>query len=56
MTKGLTAEHREQTARPSALRQLVGVEDVAAAVEYLLSDGARNVTGTVITVDAGNTA
>jgi 3-oxoacyl-[acyl-carrier protein] reductase len=38
------------------LRRLVEVDDVAAAVEYLLSDGARNVTGTVITVDAGNTA
>jgi 3-oxoacyl-[acyl-carrier protein] reductase len=38
------------------LRRLVEVEDVAAAVEYLLGDGARNVTGTVITVDTGNTA
>jgi 3-oxoacyl-[acyl-carrier protein] reductase len=56
MTRGLTEEHREQIARRSALRRLVGVEDVAAAVEYLLSDGARNITGTVITVDAGNTA
>jgi 3-oxoacyl-[acyl-carrier protein] reductase len=56
MTKGLTEEHREQIARRSALRRLVEVEDVAAAVEYLLSDGARNITGTVITVDAGNTA
>jgi 3-oxoacyl-[acyl-carrier protein] reductase len=56
MTKGLNEEHREQIARRSALRRLVEVDDVAAAVEYLLSDGARNVTGTVITVDAGNTA
>jgi 3-oxoacyl-[acyl-carrier protein] reductase len=56
MTKGLTEEHREQIARRSALRRLVEVADVAAAVEYLLSDGARNITGTVITVDAGNTA
>src|SRR5262249_31811852 len=55
-TQGLTPEQREQIARRSALRRLVGVEDVAAAVAYLLSDGARNVTGTVITVDAGNTA
>src|SRR5262249_55403408 len=55
MTKGLTAEHREQIARRSALRRLVEVDDVAAAVEYLLSDGARNNTGTVMTVDAGNT-
>ena len=56
MTKGLTEEQREQIARRSALRRLVEVDDVAAAVEYLLSDGARNITGTVITVDAGNTA
>jgi 3-oxoacyl-[acyl-carrier protein] reductase len=56
MTKGMTAEHREQVARRSALRRLVDVDDVAAAVEYLLGDGARNVTGTVLTVDAGNTA
>ena len=56
MTRGLTEEHREQIARRSALRRLVGVDDVAAAVLFLLSDGARNITGTVVTVDAGNTA
>jgi 3-oxoacyl-[acyl-carrier protein] reductase len=55
MTRGLAEEHREQIARRSALRRLVEVDDVAA-VAYLLSDGARNITGTVITVDAGNTA
>src|ERR1700727_1042354 len=53
MTQGLTEEHREQIVRRSALRRLVEVADVASAVEYLLSDGARNITGTVITVDAG---
>jgi 3-oxoacyl-[acyl-carrier protein] reductase len=56
MTRGLSEGHREQVARRSALRRLVEADDVAAAVEYLLSDGARNITGTVITVDAGNTA
>jgi 3-oxoacyl-[acyl-carrier protein] reductase len=25
-------------------------------VEYLLGEGGRNITGTVLTVDAGNTA
>lgn len=56
MTKGLTEEHRQQIVRRSALRRLVEVDDVAAAVEYLLSDSARNITGTVVTIDAGNTA
>jgi 3-oxoacyl-[acyl-carrier protein] reductase len=56
MTRGLTEEHREHITRRSALRRLVEVDDVAAAVQYLLSDGARNITGTVITVDAGSTA
>jgi 3-oxoacyl-[acyl-carrier protein] reductase len=56
MTRELTDEHREQIVRRSALRRLVEVDDVAAAIEYLLSDGAKNVTGTVMTVDAGNTA
>lgn len=56
MTSGLTEEHREKIVRRSAMHRLVEVDDVAASVEYLLSDGARNITGTVITVDAGNTA
>jgi 3-oxoacyl-[acyl-carrier protein] reductase len=30
--------------------------DVARSIEYLLGDGGRNITGTVITIDAGNTA
>jgi 3-oxoacyl-[acyl-carrier protein] reductase len=42
--------------RRSALRRLADVEDVANAVEYLLGDKGRNISGTVITVDAGATA
>ena len=56
MTKGLDGEQREQVARRSALRRLADPEDVANAIEYLLSDKAGSVTGTVITVDAGSTA
>jgi 3-oxoacyl-[acyl-carrier protein] reductase len=56
MTRGMTDEQREQIVRRSALKRLVEVEDVANAVEFLLGHGARSITGTVITVDAGNTA
>lgn len=56
LTHGMKADHRQQIERRSALRRLVDVEDVANAVEFLLSDKAKNITGTVITVDAGNTA
>ena len=56
MTKTLGEEGREQVARRSALRRMPEIEDVAAMVEYLVSDAARNITGTVMTVDAGNTA
>jgi 3-oxoacyl-[acyl-carrier protein] reductase len=56
MTESLKGEQRERVERRSALRRLAEVEDVANAVEFLLSDKAKNITGTVITVDAGNTA
>lgn len=56
MTHALKDEHREQIVRRSALRRLVQVEDVANAVEFLLSDRAKSITGTVLTVDAGSTA
>jgi 3-oxoacyl-[acyl-carrier protein] reductase len=56
MTHGLTGEQRAQVVRRSALRRLAEVDDIANAVDYLLSDKARNVTGTVLTVDAGATA
>jgi 3-oxoacyl-[acyl-carrier protein] reductase len=56
MTRGMKDEQREQIKRRSALQRLAEVADVANAVDFLLSDGAKNITGTVITVDAGNTA
>jgi 3-oxoacyl-[acyl-carrier protein] reductase len=56
MTRGMTDEQREQIVRRSPLKRLVAVEDVADAVEFLLGDGAKSITGTVMTVDAGNTA
>jgi 3-oxoacyl-[acyl-carrier protein] reductase len=56
MTSELTASHRAQIARRSAMGRLPEVADIAAAVDFLLSDQAGNITGTVMTVDAGNTA
>jgi 3-oxoacyl-[acyl-carrier protein] reductase len=56
MTQGLADEQRQQVARRSALRRLVDVDDVADAVEFLMGDKAKSITGTVMTVDAGSTA
>jgi 3-oxoacyl-[acyl-carrier protein] reductase len=56
MTPGIKNEEREQIVRPSAQKRLVEMEDVANAVESLLSHGAKNITGTVMTVDAESTA
>jgi 3-oxoacyl-[acyl-carrier protein] reductase len=56
MTQGLEDEQRQQIARRSALRRLPDIDDVANAVEFLLGDKAKSITGTVLTVDAGNTA
>ena len=56
LTASLDDDQRAQVARRAALRRLAEVEDVARAVEYLLGEGGRNVTGTVLTVDAGATA
>ena len=56
MTQDLSAEQYEKIARRSALRRMAEPIDVARSVEFLLGEGARNITGTNITVDAGNTA
>jgi len=56
LTRGLDEEQRDRIIRRSALRRLTEVDDVANAVEFLLSDKAKNITGTVVTVDAGSTA
>ena len=56
MTQRMDDDQRNQIARRSALRRLANVEDVADAVEFLLGDRSRSITGTVLTVDAGSTA
>jgi 3-oxoacyl-[acyl-carrier protein] reductase len=56
LSQSLSDEDRQRIAGRSALRRLPEPDDVASMVEYLLGDGGRNITGTVLTVDAGNTA
>ncbi len=56
LTQSLDEENRGKIAGRSALRRLAEADDVARMVEFLMGEGGRNITGTVLTVDAGNTA
>lgn len=56
MTHELTEPQRQKIARRSALNRMPEPIDIANSVEFLLGEGGRNITGTVITIDAGNTA
>jgi 3-oxoacyl-[acyl-carrier protein] reductase len=56
MTHEMDPVRRAQVARRSALQRMPEVADVANAVDFLFSEKARNITGTVMTIDAGNTA
>ena len=56
LTQTLSEDQRKRIAGRSALRRLPDTDDVARMVEYLLGDGGRNITGSVVTIDAGNTA
>jgi 3-oxoacyl-[acyl-carrier protein] reductase len=56
LTQGLSEDQRKRIAGRSALRRLPEPDDVARMVEYLLGDGGSNITGSVLTIDAGNTA
>src|ERR1700753_1593048 len=55
LTQGLGDEQRKRIAGRSALRRLPEVEDVARMVEFLLGDGGRNITGSVLATHAGTT-
>ena len=56
MTHGFDRDTLQKIMRRTALRRFAEVGDVAHAVEFLLGDKARNISGTVVTVDAGATA
>jgi len=56
MTRELDEAQREKIARRSALKRMADPIDVARSVEFLLGEAGRNITGSTLTVDAGNTA
>jgi 3-oxoacyl-[acyl-carrier protein] reductase len=56
MTAGLQGEKLDAIRRRSPIGRLATVQDAAGAAEFLLSDAAAGITGTVLTVDAGTTA
>ena len=56
MTEGMREEDVSRVANRSALRRLAEPRDVAEGVKFLLGEGGRNITGTVLTIDAGGTA
>jgi 3-oxoacyl-[acyl-carrier protein] reductase len=56
MTQELEDSQLHQISRRSALKRMADPIDVARSVEFLLGDGGRNITGTTLTIDAGNTA
>ena len=56
MTHELSDSQRQKIARRSALHRMPEPIDVANSVLFLLGEAGRNITGTVITIDAGNAA
>ncbi len=56
LTAELDPASRDKIVGRAALRRLARPEDVAAMVAFLLGPGGDNITGAVLTVDAGSTA
>jgi 3-oxoacyl-[acyl-carrier protein] reductase len=52
----LSREHVDRVTRNIPLRQQTLPEDIGVAALYLASDAAKNVTGTALAVDGGNSA
>src|ERR1700728_4507163 len=56
MTRGLEEPDRKRVIARSTLHRLAEPEDIAAMSAFLMGEGGRNITGAVMTVDAGSTA
>jgi 3-oxoacyl-[acyl-carrier protein] reductase len=56
MTRRLEGSDRKRVIGRSPLRRLAEPEDIAAMSAFLMGEGGRNITGAVMTVDAGSTA
>ena len=56
MTGGLEGSERARVIGRSALRRLAAPDDIAAMTAFLMGEGGRNLSGAVMTVDAGATA
>ncbi len=56
MTEGLGEDQRKRIIDRSALRRLAEIEDVANMAAFLIGETGRNITGAVMTIDAGSTA
>ena len=56
MTSTLSVKDLERIKNRSALKRFPSVLEVSSSVKYLLAEESTGITGSVITVDAGNTA
>jgi 3-oxoacyl-[acyl-carrier protein] reductase len=56
MSVGMETVKRDKIQRRSPLKRFAHVDEVAAAVLFLLSEKSSGMTGTVMTVDTGNSA
>ncbi len=56
LTAGMSRAIHRRAALEAALGRIARPQDISAVISFLLSDGARHVTGAVIPVDGGQTA